>query len=170
MSSVCILIYNQDACATILIFLAVKYFVDALGRIDDINAKKVQKLQDSYQFPGPILVCFPTRIFCSVIELIHLQKMLHRWPKFKAHPLNVTKKCDCCKIRNAVFLLDAVGNPYCKRTLCPLNSKPFADLAKVGSHLEIKSQANLFFKFRNSLPARCARKTWCSFAIPLTSR
>lgn len=58
--------------------------------------------------------------------------MLDRWPKYKALPLNVAKKCECCKVKNAVYLMDAVGNPYCKKTLCPLNLKPFADLARVG--------------------------------------
>lgn len=39
-----------------MIFFAVKYFTDALERIDDLNTKKVQKLQECYQFPEQILV------------------------------------------------------------------------------------------------------------------
>lgn len=51
--------------------------------------------------------------------------MLDRWPKFKPFPLNVTKKCQCCKVRNAHYLIDSFGAPYCKKTLCPLNSNTF---------------------------------------------
>lgn len=58
--------------------------------------------------------------------------MLDLWPKFKPLPLNVVKKCECCLIRDAVYLMDAFGTPYCKKTLCPLNFKPFANLARVG--------------------------------------
>lgn len=99
--------------------------------------------------------------------------MLDRWPKFKPFPLNVTKKCQCCKVRNAAYLIDSFGSPYCKKTLCPLNSNTFNNNAPRVCilHSDGTLQAKLmFYYFRSSLPARCARKMSSSSAAPPTSR
>ncbi|XP_059487724.1 uncharacterized protein LOC132203746 [Neocloeon triangulifer] len=78
-------------------------FTIPIEKIDKLNEQRKNKLQSIYNFPQQIL------------------DMLDRWPQFRPQNLTVYNKCQCCQKENAIHLLEACGNVYCKQSLNPVD-------------------------------------------------